>query len=122
MTDAEFLPVAAPTKEERTWAMLCHLSIVAQLFLPILVLAPLVILLVKGDQMPFVKLQSKEVINLQITLLLAAIVSCVLLLVGIGVILLCALWLYSVVVGVIAAVRVNDGINYRYPFNWRLIN
>lgn len=120
--DAEFLPVVGPSKEERTWAMLAHLSMVAQIFLPILVLAPLVILLVKGDRQLFVKNQSKEVINEQITLLLAAIVSCVLMIIGIGVVLLFVLWVYSIVTGIIGAVKVNEGIAYRYPFNIRFIS
>lgn len=122
MSDAEFLPVIAPSKEERTWAMLAHLSLVAQIFLPILMLAPLVILLIKGDRMPFVKAQSKEVINEQITLLLAVIVSCILIVIGIGVVLLFVLWIYSIVTGIIGAVKVNEGVAYRYPMNWRLIN
>lgn len=120
--DADFLPVNGPAKEERTWAMLAHLAIVAQIFLPVLVLAPLIILLVKGDQMPFVKSQSKEVVNLQITLLLSAIASWILVFVGIGIVLLLALWAYSIVAGVIGAVKANDGVSYRYPFNLRLIN
>lgn len=122
MSDAEFLPVIAPSKEERTWGMLAHLSLVAQIFLPILMLAPLVILLIKGDRMPFVKAQSKEVINEQITLLLAVIVSCILIVVGIGVVLLFVLWIYSIVTGIIGAVKVNEGVAYRYPMNWRLIS
>ncbi len=122
MSDAEFLPVVGPDKEERTWAMLAHLSMVAQIFLPILMLAPLVILLIKGDRLPFVKAQSKEVINEQITLLLAAIVSCILILIGIGVVLLFVLWVYSIVTGIIGAVKVNEGVAYRYPLNWRLIS
>lgn len=120
--DAEFLPVVGPSKEERTWAMLSHLSMVAQIFLPILVLAPLVILLIKGDRLPFVKNQSKEVISEQITLLLAAIVSCVLIVIGIGVVLLFVLWVYSIVTGIIGAVKANEGIAYRYPINLRLLN
>lgn len=122
MSDAEFLPVVGPSKEERTWAMLSHLSMVAQIFLPILILAPLVILLIKGDRLLFVKAQSKEVINEQITLLLAAIVSCVLIVIGVGVVLLFALWVYSIVTGIIGAVKANEGAAYRYPINLRLIN
>lgn len=120
--DAEFLPVVAPSKEERTWAMLCHLCIVAEVFLPILVLGPLLIWLLKSDNSAFVKSQGKEVLNFQITLFLAAIVSWILVLVGIGIVLLFALWIYSVVVGVIGAVKVNEGVAYRYGFNLRLIN
>lgn len=121
--DAEFLPVVGPTKEERTWAMLCHLCIIAEIFLPILVLGPLVIWLVKSDQLPFVKAQGKEVLNFQITLFLTAIVSWILVLaMGLGFLLLAILGIYSVIAGVIGAVKVNEGVPYRYAFNLRLIN
>lgn len=120
--DAEFLPVVGPTKEERTWAMLCHLCIVAQIFLPILMLGPLVIWMIKSDQLAFVKVQGKEVLNFQITLFLAGIVSGILIFVGIGFVLLGALWIYSIVAGVIGAVKVNEGVPYRYGLNLRLIS
>jgi uncharacterized Tic20 family protein len=120
--NADFLPIITPGKEERTWAMLCHLSIIAQVFLPILVLAPLVIWLWKGDQLPFVKVQGKEVLNFQITLFLAGLISTVLIVVGIGILLLILLWIYSIVAGIIGAVKVNEGVSYRYGINWRLIS
>jgi uncharacterized Tic20 family protein len=121
--DAEFLPATTPGKEERTWAMLCHLCIVAQIFLPILILGPLIIWLVKGDEMPFVKSQGKEVLNFQITLFLASIACWVLVLaLGLGFILMGILGIYSIVVGVIGAVKTNEGVAYRYGFNWRLIS
>ena len=120
--DADFLPAAMPSKDERTWAMLCHLCIVAEVFLPILVLGPLVIWLIKGDELPFVRAQGKEVLNLQITLFLAGIVSWILVLAfGLGFLLLGLLGVYSVVAGVIGAVKVNEGVAYRYAFNLRLI-
>lgn len=120
--DAEFLPVTSPTKEERTWAMLCHLCIVAEIFLPILVLGPLVIWLIKSDHLPFVKAQGKEVLNFQITLFLASIVCGVLVFaLGLGILLWIILGIYSIVAGVIGAVKVNEGVSYRYGFNWRLI-
>ena len=121
--DADFLPAVGPTKEERTWAMLCHLCIVAEIFLPILVLGPLVIWLIKSDQLPFVKTQGKEVLNFQITLFLAGIVCWILVLaLGLGFLLLGILGIYSVVAGVIGAVKVNEGVPYRYAFNLRLIS
>lgn len=120
--DSEFLPANIPNKEERTWAMLCHLCIVAQIFLPILVLGPLLIWLIKGEHLPFVKAQGKEVLNFQITLFLAGLISTALIVVGIGILLLILLWIYSIVVGVIGAVKTNEGVAYRYGFNWRLIS
>ena len=120
--DAEFLPAIGPGKEERTWAMLCHLCVVAQIFLPILVLGPLVIWLIKSDNLPFVKAQGKEVLNFQITLFLASIVCAILVLaLGLGIILWFILGIYSIVAGVIGAVKVNEGVPYRYGINLRLI-
>lgn len=121
--DSEFLPVNMPSKDERTWAMLCHLCVVGQIFLPILILGPLLIWLIKGEQLPFVKMQGKEVLNFQITLFLAGIVCWILVLaLGLGFILMGILAIYSIVVGVIGAVKTNEGVAYRYGFNWRLIS
>ena len=119
--DAEFLPMSTPGKEERTWAMLCHLCIVAQIFVPILILGPLIIWLVKSDQLPFLKTQGKEVLNFQITLFLAGLIGTALIVVGVGILVLILLWIYSIVAGVIGAVKVNEGVSYRYTLNLRLI-
>jgi uncharacterized protein len=121
--DAEFLPGSGPTKNERTWAMLCHLSVVGQLFLPILMLGPLLIWLMKGDELPFVKQQGKEALNFQITLFLAGIVCWILVLAfGLGFLLMGILWVYSVVVGIVGAVKTNEGNAYQYGLNLRLIS
>jgi uncharacterized protein len=120
--DADFLPVVGPSKDERTWAMLCHLCIVGQMFFFPLVIAPLLIWLIKGDEMPLVKQQGKEAVNFQITLLLAAVVCGILWFVVIGILLGAALWLYAVIAGIIATMKVKEGFAYRYPFCLRLIS
>jgi uncharacterized Tic20 family protein len=117
----EYLPVAGPTQDERNWAMLCHLCIVGQMFIPLLVIGPLLIWLFKGDQLPFVKEQGKEAINFQITLFLAAIVCGVLWLVVLGILLAGILWVYAIVAGVIATMKVKEGVPYRYGINLRLV-
>ncbi len=120
--EGEYLPVDRSTRsDERTWAMLCHLCIVGQMFFFPLIVGPLLIWLIKGDDLPLVKQQGKEAINFQITLFLAAIVCGVLWLVGIGILLGAALWIYAIVAGVIATVKVKEGVAYRYRFNLRLI-
>lgn len=119
----EYLPVAGPTKDERTWAMLCHLCIVAEIFLPILVLGPLIILLIKGDELPLVKQQGKEAINFQITLFLAALVCGLLIpLFGLGFLLAGVVGVYSFISGIIATVKVKEGEAYRYGICLRLIS
>jgi len=120
--EGEYIPGNGPSKDERTWAMLCHLCVVAQVFFPVLMLGPLLIWVLKGDELPFAKQQGKEVLNFQITLFLAGIVGWILSFVLIGFALLGLLWVYSIVVGVIGAVKTNEGFSYRYGINLRLIS
>lgn len=118
----EYLPVAGPTQDERNWAMLCHLCIIGQMFIPVLVIGPLLIWLVKGDQLPFVKEQGKEAINFQITLFLAGLVGWVLVWILIGWLVLGLLWVYAIVAGIIATMKVKEGVPYRYGLNLRLVS
>lgn len=120
--EGEYLPAAGPTQDERNWAMLCHLSVVGQLFFPVLILGPLLIWLFKGDELPLVKSQGKEAINFQITLFLACLLGWLLVpIFGLGFVVLAVLWIYSVVAGVIATVKTREGVAYRYGMNLRLI-
>ena len=111
-----------PTRDERQWAMLCHVSAMLMYVTAIGgLLAPFVIWLLKRDDMPFVADQGKETINFQITILLALAASIVLMLVVIGFVLFWALLAFHFVVTIVAAVKVTEGVAYRYPFCWRVI-
>ena len=122
-------------KEERSWAMWAHLCGLLWLFgtgslifFPFgtfalfAILGPLIIWKSKGDTMPFAGAQAKEALNFQITLLLAGIVSCLLIVVLIGILMLWVLGLLNLIFVIIAAIKVNDGQPYRYPFALRLVN
>jgi len=111
-----------PEKDERTWGMLCHISAFAGFIIPFGgILAPLIIWLIKKDEMAFVNDQGKEAINFPITVFIAAIVCFILMFVGIGFILLFALAIYAIIMIIIAAMKANDGVYYRYPYALRLI-
>jgi uncharacterized protein len=113
-----------PTQEERQWAMFAHLSALAG----ILVggwggfIGPLVIWLVKKDTMPFVADQAKEALNFNITALIAFIICWMLLFVLVGFLLLPLLAIAWLVLVIIAAMKANEGVAYRYPVALRLIN
>ena len=103
----------------RTWAMLCHLAGFAWI-LPITpafgsVLGPLVVWLIKKNEFPFVDEQGKEALNFQITMLIYGAVAALLMLICIGFILLAAVAVVDVIFTVIAAIKANDGVHYRYP-------
>lgn len=114
---------SAISKEERNWAMLAHLS--ALLVYPTLIggiVGPLVIWLIRKDDMSFAADQAKETLNFQITVYLAGLVCGILMLVLIGFVLFGLLVLAHIVLTIVAAVKASEGVGYRYPFNLRLIS
>ena len=111
------------SKEERNWAMFAHLS--ALLVYPTLIggiVGPLVIWLMRKDDMSFAADQAKETLNFQITVYLMGLVCGILFLVLIGFVLFGLLVVAHVVLTIIAAVKASEGVAYRYPFNLRLIS
>ena len=111
------------SKEERNWAMFAHLS--ALLVYPTLIggiVGPLVIWLMRKDDMSFAADQAKETLNFQITVYLIGLVCGILFLVLIGFVLFGLLVVAHVVLTIIAAVKASEGVAYRYPFNLRLIS
>jgi hypothetical protein len=112
----------APTKEERSMAMLCHLlGLIGGLIPPANIIAPLIIWLVKKDQMPFVNDQGKEALNFQISMTIYFIISFILMFVLIGLVLIPVLGILWLVFGIVATIKANEGVAYRYPLTIRLI-
>ncbi|HBD19411.1 MAG TPA: DUF4870 domain-containing protein [Arenimonas sp.] len=102
--------------------MISHLSSLVGFIIPLgNVLGPLVVWLIKKDTMPFVDDQAKEALNFNITVLIAAIVSGILTVILIGFLLLLVVGLGWLVLTVMAAIKANEGVSYRYPFTLRLI-
>ncbi len=83
---------------------------------------PLIIWCLKKDEQPFVNDQGKEALNFQITMTLALIVAGLSILVLVGIVLFPAVWLFDVIVTVIAAVKANEGVAYRYPCSIRFVS
>ena len=112
-----------PTEAERTWGMLAHLSALAGLVMPLVgvVLGPLVVWLARGDQSPFVAAHAKEALNFNITVLLAALVCTLLVLVFVGFLLGTGVFIAWLVMTLIAAIRASEGHLYRYPFALRFV-
>ena len=110
------------TKDERTWAMLCHFSSLCMFIFPFgNILAPLIIWLIKKDEMSFVEDQAKEVLNFQISMTIYLIGSIILIIVFIGIPILIGLGIFNVIITIFAGIKANDGKSYRYPLNLRLI-
>ncbi len=108
--------------DERTWAMFCHLSVFAGCIIPFgNIIGPLIIYSVKRQEFPLVEDQGKEVLNFQITLSIALIISAILMLVIIGIFLLIAIGLVGLILTVVGALKANNGEYYRYPFCIRFL-
>jgi uncharacterized protein len=111
-------PMPQPMSESdaRLWAMLSHLSGIV-----ISVIGPLIIMLVFGPRNAFVKSQSTEALNFQITILIAAIISSLLIIVVIGIVLLPIVLIVGLVFFIIGGIKAYNGEDYRYPFNIRMV-
>ncbi len=111
-----------PSKE-RLWGMFGHLSSLLGLTcIPFAhLLAPFLIWQIKKEEMPFASSQAKECLNFQISMSIYAIISAILCLVVIGFVFLAILYVMDLVFTIIAAVKANDGVAYRYPFTIRFI-
>jgi uncharacterized Tic20 family protein len=107
--------------DERLWATLAHLSAFLG-FVGIPVIGPLVIFLIFGNRSQYVRHHSAEALNFNITMLGAAIVSGLLILVVIGLVLLPIIALIWFILTIVATIAANRGEWYRYPLTIRLVN
>lgn len=112
-----------PTKQDYTPAMLCHLlSLLQFIGIPLgNILGPLVVWLTKKDDDAFVNATGKEVLNFQISMTIYAAVCIPLVWILIGMILLPVILIINVVCTIIAALKSNEGILYRYPITIRFL-
>lgn len=118
----------APSKDEKTFAMLAHLLAIFTAFI-----GPLVIYLVKKDESAFIAKQSKEALNFSISICVASFVlfcaaSILVLIPFLGIILFSVLMLavtaisiYALVMYIVAALKANDGLDFEYPYTLRLV-
>lgn len=125
---ADSSPVAV-SNDERTWALLGHLAAFSAFFSAGAgsIVGPLVVWLIKRDTLPFAADQAKEALNFNITVVLAALglwvvtIGTLFLGVVLTVPLGLALFVAWFVLTILAAIRAQEGVAFRYPFTLRLI-
>ncbi len=120
---AAVTPVKPPlSREAKQWAMLTHLAAFAAFFIPFgNIIGPLVAWQLKKDIDPFVADNGKEAVNFQITIGIATFIGIMLIFVGIGAFLLPLLGVYWIAMSIIAGIKANDGVAYRYPMTLRFV-
>ena len=115
-------PSVGPSAEERQWAMFAHISALLGLVIPFgSVVAPLVIWLMKKDTMPFVDDQGKEALNFQLTVAIIMIACFLTIWLVLPIVLMIIVGIGALVLTIIAAIKANEGVSYRYPVSWRMI-
>lgn len=111
------LPNPAVTQDEKTLGIVMH--VLCLVGFPIL--GPLVVWLIKKDQSSYLDRQGRELLNFQISYLLYAFVSALLCFVLIGVPLIFAVGVATIVLTIIGIVSAADGKVYRFPLTIRLL-
>lgn len=105
-------------KETRQWAMFLHLSLLAGFVVPFAgLVAPIVIWQIKKDTLPGIDAHGKVVANWLISALIYSFVSGILVLLLIGIPMLIALAVASVVFPIIGGIKANNGELWKYPLS-----
>ncbi|MCF6177344.1 MAG: DUF4870 domain-containing protein [Victivallaceae bacterium] len=108
---------------KKTWAMLCHLTALSfYVGVPFgNILGPLIIWLIKKDEMPTVDKHGKESLNFQISMTIYGLIASLLIFVFIGFLLVPIVVIAQIIFVVIASIKANNGEFYNYPLTIRFI-
>ena len=111
-------PSGSAPQEDRTVALLTHLSGIIAGFI-----VPLIMWLINKDkpEKSWLTDSSVEALNFQITIAIAYVICIVLSVIIIGGLLLPIVWLVNLIFCILGGVAANKGEAYRYPFALRLI-
>ncbi|HOA72480.1 MAG TPA: DUF4870 domain-containing protein [Phycisphaerae bacterium] len=125
--ETEFPPqdyVQVPTtRDERTWAMLSHILPLPAVWLVGIghILVPLINWWVKREESAFIEDQAKEALNFQISVTIYEIVAGLLAWFCVGFIVMGVVGVFWIVFAILAAMKANGGVAYRYPLIIRLV-
>jgi uncharacterized Tic20 family protein len=126
-TVAPTAAAGAPMDQQKNWAIAAHLTTLSNIVSIPGFIGPLIVWLVKKDEMPFAGAHGKEALNFQLTLWivitvawLIAVITC-----GAGIIVSLpihiAAVIYSTIMSIIATMRASEGQHYQYPATIRFI-
>ncbi|MCJ1712615.1 DUF4870 domain-containing protein [Curtobacterium sp. VKM Ac-2922] len=103
-------PQPMTPEDQRLWATLTHIGGIFFSFV-----APLVAYFVLRDRGQFVREHTRVALNFYITMAIADAIGAITSWLGIGVLIILAVRVVTIVFGIIAAVAANQGRHYRYP-------
>lgn len=102
---------------DKIWAILSHLSCLVGVWF----IVPIVVYLAMRGESEYVAENAKEALNFHISLLIYVLCCLPLAFLLIGIPVLVAIGVGSVILSIVAAIKASDGHVYRYPLTIRLI-
>ncbi|MBZ9626669.1 DUF4870 domain-containing protein [Psychroflexus sp. CAK57W] len=105
-------------REDRQMLLFTHLSQLLNLFTGFGgFIVPLIIWLTQKDKIEDMDKQGKQILNFQLTMLLAALVAVPLMLILIGFVIIAAVGLLTLIFPIINAIKANNGEPTHYPLS-----
>ena len=117
MTESNLETTSTPSNDDKNIATITHLAGTVFSFVP-----ALIVWILKKDDSEYIASQAKEALNFQITVLMAQFLAWILAFILIGFLFIFIVWLFNIVLCIIAAISTSKGENYRYPLSSRLLN
>ena len=113
---------AEQARAERQWSMYIHFSVLAGVIVPLAgFVLPIVLWLTKRDELPGVDAHGKAVANWLISALIYGVASTILVFVLVGIPLLVALAVLSILFPIVGGLRAGEGRLWTYPLSIRFI-
>ncbi len=110
------------SEADKQYAMVIHLSQFAGYIIPAVGwVLPLLLWLVRRDSSPYIDTHGKIVMNWILSCIIYTLLGSMLIFLLIGIPLLIALGLCSIIFTIIGAVRASDGIVWAYPLSLPLL-
>ncbi len=99
--------------------MFCHLAIFTVIG-PILI--PLVVYLAMRDESEYVRSNAREALNFHLSMFIYSLCCLPFCLILIGYLMLGVLWVFMLIMAIVATVKAADGGCYYYPLTIRLVH
>lgn len=106
-----------PRGTDKIWTILCHLSF----FVGLPFLLPLVVYLAMRNDSSYVRENAREALNFHISVLIYLVCCIPLGFLIVGIPLMFAIGIASLILAIMAAVKASEGQCYRYPLTLRLV-
>jgi hypothetical protein len=115
--------VVVEDPQTRMWGMLCHLTaLVGLIGVPFgNLLGPLVVWLLKKNEMAVVNEEGKKSLNFQLTMTIGLVIAGLLCFLLIGFPLLIGLAIADLILVIMASIKVNNGEKFQYPFSLEIL-